>query len=92
MPYTQGGSAGFVSWTSLGYGHAAVISGPFGMSIADAFNRGGGTVCADSFVHIPARMVQFTWAREATVVQIKGTGSFDMVCVNTADDPRTKKR
>ena len=32
----------------------------------------------------------FAWTREETVVQVHGTGSLGITCVNPADDPRAK--
>lgn len=45
-------------------------------------------VPAASFIHLPAGMPHYLWAAEETIVQINGTGPFDVVYLDPKDDPR----
>jgi quercetin dioxygenase-like cupin family protein len=66
-----------------------VISGRFGMSAGEKAETAPDKLLPPgSFVHLPAGMPHFAWADGETVVQINGTGPFDVVYVNPADDPR----
>jgi hypothetical protein len=41
-----------------------------------------------TFVHLPAGMAHYAWAKGESVVQINGVGPFDVTYLNPADDPR----
>jgi hypothetical protein len=41
-----------------------------------------------SFIHLPAGMAHYAWAKAESVVQINGVGPFDVTYLNPADDPR----
>ena len=41
-----------------------------------------------SFVHLPAGMPHYAWAEVETIVQINGTGPFDVTYIDPKDDPR----
>ena len=43
---------------------------------------------AASFVHLPAGMPHYVWVDGESIVQINGTGPFDVVYVDPKDDPR----
>ena len=43
-----------------------------------------------SFSVMPARMHHFAWVKEETTIQLHGIGPWDIVYVNSADDPRGK--
>jgi hypothetical protein len=43
-----------------------------------------------SFVHLPSGMPHFAFTTEETVVQINGTGPFDVIYLDPNDDPRKK--
>ena len=67
-----------------------VISGGFAVTAGEKVDRTVKPLPAASFVHLPAGMPHFAWTEVETVVQINGTGLFDVVYVNPADDPRKK--
>ena len=41
---------------------------------------------------MPAGMMHFAWTSEPTIIQIHGTGPFEIKYVNPADDPRNKAK
>jgi quercetin dioxygenase-like cupin family protein len=43
-----------------------------------------------SFVRMPKGMRHFAWAKGDTVIQVHGTGPFEINYVNASDDPRKK--
>lgn len=43
-----------------------------------------------SFVHLPAQTPHYAWAEAESVVQINGTGPFDVTYVDPKDDPRAQ--
>jgi quercetin dioxygenase-like cupin family protein len=68
-----------------------VISGSFTIGAGEKLDRAAGkTLPAGSFVHLPAGMPHYAWANGETIVQINGTGPFDVKYVDPKDDPRTK--
>ena len=68
-----------------------VISGRFTIGAGEKLDRAAGkTLPAGSFVHLPAGMPHYAWANGKTIVQINGTGPFDVKYVDPKDDPRTK--
>ncbi|SDE93234.1 cupin domain-containing protein [Limimaricola pyoseonensis] len=69
--------------------NVTVVSGRFGMATGESHDKSAATpMAAGGFVHIPAGHPHFAWAEEETVVQINGTGPFDVIYVDEADDPR----
>lgn len=69
-----------------------VISGRFGVSSGEKVDRASvKSLPPESFVHLPAGMPHYAWADGETVVQINGTGPFDVVYVDPNDDPRKKQ-
>jgi len=44
-----------------------------------------------SFVHLPGGMPHYAWAEVESVVQINGTGPFDVIYLDPKDDPRKQQ-
>lgn len=66
-----------------------VISGGFAIASGEKLDRSAGRALPPaSFVHLPAGMAHYAWTEVETVVQINGTGPFDVVYVDPRDDPR----
>ena len=66
----------------------ALIAGEFGIGSGEKLDRSAAPLPAASFVHLPAGMAHFAWAKAESVVQINGVGPFDVTYLNPADDPR----
>ena len=67
-----------------------VISGSFHVTAGESVDRSAKGLKASSFIHLPAGMPHFAFTSEETVVQINGTGPFDVVYIDPKDDPRKK--
>jgi quercetin dioxygenase-like cupin family protein len=68
-----------------------VLSGNFAISSGEKVDRASLTPLPPaSFVHLPAGMPHDAWAEVESVVQINGTGPFDVIYVDPKDDPRKK--
>jgi quercetin dioxygenase-like cupin family protein len=68
-----------------------VIAGGFGIAAGEALDRAAAKpLAAGSFVHLPAGTPHYAVATGETIVQINGTGPFDVVYVDPKDDPRKK--
>lgn len=68
-----------------------IISGKFVVGAGEKLDRAAAKALpAGSFVHLPAEMPHFAMAEGETVVQINGTGPFDVRYVDPKDDPRNK--
>jgi mannose-6-phosphate isomerase-like protein (cupin superfamily) len=68
-----------------------VISGTFAIGAGEKMNEGKiRPLPAASFVHLPAGMPHYARAEGETVVQINGTGPFDVTYVDPKDDPRKR--
>jgi hypothetical protein len=66
-----------------------VLSGKFAIASGDEFDWGNlKSLPPASFVRLPAGTPHYAWAEVETVVQINGTGPFDVIYVNPEDDPR----
>jgi len=65
-----------------------VIAGGFAVGAGERLDRATPPLPAASFVHLPAGMPHFARAVGETVVQINGTGPFDVNYVDPKDDPR----
>jgi quercetin dioxygenase-like cupin family protein len=66
-----------------------VISGKFAITSGEKVGEAR-ALPAGSFVHLPAGMPHYATVEGETVVQINGTGPFDVVYVDPKDDPRKK--
>ena len=66
-----------------------VIAGQFAIGAGEKLDRAAlkGLPPA-SFVHLPAGMPHYARAEVETIVQINGTGPFDVVYIDPKDDPR----
>ena len=67
-----------------------VISGSFHVTAGEAVDRNAKGIKTSGFVHLPAGMPHFAFTSEETIVQINGTGPFDVVYIDPKDDPRKK--
>ena len=68
-----------------------VISGTFAAMSGETVDREGiRPLPPGSFIHLPAGMPHYAYAEVESVVQINGTGPFDVVYVDPKDDPRKK--
>jgi len=66
-----------------------VISGKVAITSGETVERASlKPVPTASFIHLPAGMPHYLWAAEDTIVQINGTGPFDVVYLDPKDDPR----
>jgi quercetin dioxygenase-like cupin family protein len=70
-----------------------VISGTFNLGMGDKFDTSAGMeMPAGSYGTWPAGMKHFAWAKGETIVQLHGEGPWKINYLNSADDPRNKKR
>lgn len=68
-----------------------VISGTFAISSGEKLDREMlKPLTAAGFVHLPAGMPHYAMTQGETIVQINGTGPFDVVYIDPKDDPRKK--
>ncbi len=69
-----------------------VISGRFAVGTGEKLDRTTmKALPAASFVHLPAGMPHYAAADGETIVQINGTGPFDVKYIDPKDDPRLAK-
>ncbi|MCC6849295.1 MAG: cupin domain-containing protein [Deltaproteobacteria bacterium] len=69
--------------------HITVLSGTFAVGAGDVFDARKLTALpAGSYVLLPREMRHFAQSKTPTVVQVHGTGPFQVDFVNPADDPR----
>jgi quercetin dioxygenase-like cupin family protein len=69
-----------------------VIAGTFGIGTGEKLDRAAAkSLPAGSFVHLPAGTPHYAMANGETIVQINGTGPFDVIYVDPKDDPRKKQ-
>ena len=67
-----------------------VIAGGFAVAAGEKLDPEAKALSAGSFIHLPAGMPHHATTVGETIVQINGTGPFDVVYVNPQDDPRKK--
>jgi quercetin dioxygenase-like cupin family protein len=66
-----------------------VISGTLVMGTGDkADEKGGHALKAGGYSYMPAKTHHYVIAKSDTVIQVSGTGPFDVTYINPADDPR----
>ena len=66
-----------------------VIAGRVGITSGEKVERAAVKfVPQSSFIHLPAGMPHYLVAEVESIVQINGTGPFDVVYINPLDDPR----
>jgi hypothetical protein len=51
----------------------------------------GALLTAGGFISLPAEMAHSLWTVKTTIIQVTGTGPFDLHYINPADDPRNDK-
>jgi len=72
--------------------HITVISGTMNFGMGEKFDKDGPkTLSAGGYISLPAGMPHFAWSASETIVQIHGTGPFEIKYVNPEADPRNKK-
>jgi quercetin dioxygenase-like cupin family protein len=68
-----------------------VIAGKFAIGAGEKLDQAAAQALPPaSFVHLPAGMPHYALAQGETIVQINGTGPFDVKYVDPKDDPRNK--
>jgi anti-sigma factor ChrR (cupin superfamily) len=78
-------------WHS-GTENITIISGTFNMGLGDKFDAAGlHALPAGSFTMMPKEGRHYATVKGETIVQIHGTGPFDVHYINPADDPSAKK-
>ena len=71
--------------------HVVVLSGTFMMGLGDKADVSSmHSLPAGAFSKIPQRTNHYARAKGETIVQVYGTGPFELNYVNPADDPRKK--
>lgn len=71
--------------------HVVVITGTFLMGAGDKVDPSSMHAAGPGgFAKIPARMHHYARAKGETIVQVYGTGPFELNYVNPGDDPRKK--
>lgn len=69
-----------------------VIAGKVAISSGDKVDRASlKSLPPASFIHLPAGMPHYLWAEAESIVQINGTGPFDVVYIDPRDDPRKQQ-
>jgi hypothetical protein len=67
-----------------------VLSGALNVGMGKTLDRPGSqSLGPGGFASLPERMPHFAWTKVPTIVQISLDGPFDIVYVNSSDDPRT---
>lgn len=74
--------------------HVTVISGSPSFGMGPKFDEAAGKqLSAGGYIVMPAGMQHYAWSASGeAVVQVHGTGPFQITYVNPADDPRTAKK
>jgi len=68
-----------------------VISGTFYFAEGDKMNmKGAHAMKAGGFHHLPAKTNHYAFSKGPAVVQINATGPFDLVYIDSKDDPSKK--
>ena len=67
-----------------------VMAGAFAVTAGEKPDSNAKPLPAGSFVHLPAGMPHYARAVGETIVQINGTGPFDVIYLDPKDDPRRK--
>jgi quercetin dioxygenase-like cupin family protein len=66
-----------------------VLQGRLGMGLGEKFDPAAGReLPVGSYASMPTGTRHFAWAIGETVIQVSGTGPFEVNYVNPADDPR----
>lgn len=68
-----------------------VVEGRFAVSAGEKFDQAAMKLLPPaSFVHLPAGMPHYARTEEGAIVQINGTGPFDVTYLDPRDDPRMR--
>jgi hypothetical protein len=71
--------------------HVTVVAGNFAMGMGGVYDpKALKSMPAGSYALLPREMRHFAISKTATVLQVHGTGPFQINFVNPADDPRNK--
>ena len=71
--------------------NVVVIQGTMVVGLGEKFDESAGReLPAGSYSLMPKGQRHFAWAKEDTIIQVYGTGPFEINYVNAADDPRRK--
>lgn len=71
--------------------NVTVISGTLHLGEGDRFDASKGVaITKGGFASIPAKHHHFAWANEETEVQLNNFGQWDIIYVNSKDDPRNQ--
>ena len=71
--------------------HVTVLSGTFLLGMGETFDKATmKELPAGGYALLPAEMRHYAMAKTAAVVQVHGTGPFQLTYVNPADDPSTR--
>lgn len=69
--------------------NVTIISGHVGLAMGETLNKEPSqALSAGSFIHMRAGTKHYAWTIEDSIIQISGSGPFDITYVNPADDPR----
>jgi hypothetical protein len=73
--------------------NVTVIDGTFNIGRGEKFDRAAAQeMPAGCYMRMPKKMRHFAWAKGETIIQVHGTGPFEINYVNEADDPRKQKK
>ncbi|MDB5839235.1 MAG: cupin [Herminiimonas sp.] len=71
--------------------HVTVLSGTFNLGMGDKLNKKQTrALSSGSTAIMPPGTNHFAWTNKETIVQLHGTGPWDITYVNPSDDPRKK--
>jgi hypothetical protein len=71
--------------------HITVIEGTFYIGAGDTFDKSKMTALpVGGYTSMPAKMHHFAYFEQPGIIQIHGTGPFDINYINPDDDPRKK--
>jgi quercetin dioxygenase-like cupin family protein len=69
-----------------------ILSGAIYHEIEEKLDKSKGSLLtAGGFISLPADMAHSLWTVKTTIIQVSGTGPFDLHYINPADDPRNDK-
>lgn len=73
--------------------HITVIDGTFYMGMGEKLDKNNATALQPGgFALMPAKSVHYAFTKDQAVVQIHGTGPFQITYVDKANDPRNKEK
>ena len=75
-------------WHSIAE-HITVLSGALAIGSGDRFDKDAAVkLPAGGYTSMPPKMHHFAYCDDETIIQVHGTGPFDITYINPADDPR----